>query len=49
MAVSCHGIFEAYACVTKQHLMFAAMVKCLEHRAVVGELKVSSQEASFWE
>ena len=47
MAVSCHWIFQAYACVMK-HLMFTAVMKCLEHQAVVGELKVSSQKGSFW-
>lgn len=37
-----------YACVSKR-LMFTAKVKCLEHPAVVGELKVSSQKGSFLE
>lgn len=38
-----------YACVRKQRLMFTAKMKCLEHPAVVGELKVSSQKGSFLE
>lgn len=48
MAVSCHWIFQAYARVMKQYLMFTAVMKCLEHQAVIGELKVSSQKGSFW-